>query len=83
MKLHTFMTTPELAGPEFSGATWAAWRCVARLIDGDAELLTEAERELVLRLTGRTTLPTTAPDEMAVGAGRRSGKSRFCAVVAA
>jgi hypothetical protein len=82
IKLHTFMCTPELAGTEFSGDSWAVWRCVARLIDGDAHLLSEAERELVLRLTGRTTLPTAAPDQLAVGAGRRSGKSRFCALMA-
>jgi hypothetical protein len=82
IKLHSFMTTPALAGPEFSNESWAVWRCVARLIDGDAHLLTETERELVLKLTGRSTLPTAVPDQMAVGAGRRSGKSRFCALMA-
>jgi Terminase large subunit, T4likevirus-type, N-terminal len=77
------MNTPELAGAEFGGLSWAAWRCIARLIDGDAHLLGDADRELALRLTGRTALPTAAPDELAVGAGRRSGKSRFCALAAA
>jgi hypothetical protein len=83
MKLHTFMTTPDLVGREFLGPTWRAWRAIARLVDGDAHLLDEEDQALALRLTGRTTLPTSAPAEMAVGAGRRSGKSRFCGVAAA
>jgi hypothetical protein len=83
MKLHEFMTTPALAGPEFSGPTWSTWRVIARLIDGDAHLLTADEQTLALKLTGRTKLPTTAPREMYVGAGRRGGKSRFGSVVAA
>lgn len=82
MKLWQFMNTPELAGEEFSGETWSTWRIIARLIDGDAHLLTEAEKNLALELTGRTVLPTVAPREVYVGAGRRSGKSRFGSLVA-
>lgn len=82
MKLYDFMTTPELAGAEFSGPTWATWRIIARLIDGDAACLTTAEKALALELTGRTVLPTVAPREVYVGAGRRGGKSRFGALVA-
>lgn len=82
MKLYEFMTNHRLAGPEFSGPTWSTWRVIARLIDGDAHLLTTDEQELALRLTGRTVLPTAAPREVFVGAGRRGGKSRFGAVVA-
>ena len=72
----------ELAGAEFSGPSWSTWRVIARLIDGDAHLLTAEEQELALELTGRTVLPTAAPREVYVGAGRRSGKSRFGALVA-
>ena len=82
MKLHSFMTTPDLAGAEFSGETWSTWRMIARLIDGDAHLLTPEDQALALELTGRTTLPTVAPKEVYVGAGRRSGKSRFGSLVA-
>ena len=82
MKLHAFMTAPELAGQEFSGSSWATWRIVTRLIDGDARLLNPDEQALALQLTGRTVLPTVAPKEVYVGAGRRSGKSRFGALVA-
>lgn len=82
LKLHAFMTSKKLAGPEFSGPTWSTWRMISRLIDGDAHLLTPEEAELALRLTGRTVLPTVAPREVFVGAGRRGGKSRFGALVA-
>jgi hypothetical protein len=82
LKLHAFMTNRKLAGPEFSGPTWATWRIIARLIDGDARLLNAEERELALKLTGRTVLPTVAPREVFVGAGRRGGKSRFGALAA-
>jgi hypothetical protein len=82
VKLHAFMTTPELAGAEFSAPSWSTWRIIARLIDGDAHLLSSEEQAAALQLTGRTALPTTAPREVYVGAGRRSGKSRFGALVA-
>lgn len=82
MKLYDFMTTRELVGPEFSSLSWATWRVIARLIDGDAHMLTEDERALALHLTGRTRLPTTKPREVFIGAGRRSGKSRFGSLVA-
>ena len=82
MKLFKFMTTPRLAGKEFSSPSWATWRIIARLIDGDADKLTADERDIALRLTGRTTLPTVAPREVYIGAGRRGGKSRFESLVA-
>jgi hypothetical protein len=82
MKLHAFTTAPDLAGAEFLADNWATWRIIARLIDGDAHLLTTEEQALALQLTGGTVLTTTAPREVYVGAGRRSGKSRFGALVA-
>lgn len=81
MKLHVFMTTSKLAGPEFSTPSWSRWRIIARLIDGDAHLLTDEEREIALKLTGRTKLPEGRVRELFVGAGRRSGKSRFGSLV--
>lgn len=82
MKLYTFMTTPRLAGKEFSAPSWSTWRIIARLIDGDADKLTPDEQAIALRLTGRTKLPDCAPREVYVGAGRRGGKSRFESLVA-
>jgi hypothetical protein len=81
VKLHAFMTNPALAGAEFSGPSWATWRIIARLIDGDGHLLDADDAALALKLTGRTVLPTVAPREVYVGAGRRGGKSRFGALV--
>src|SRR5271166_2347186 len=81
MKLHTFMTSPDLVGTEFLGDSWATWRIISRLIDGDAALLSPAEQEIALRLTGRTVLPVLAPRELYIGAGRRSGKSRFASLI--
>ena len=82
MKLHAFMQNADLAGPEFAGPNWATLRVIARLIDGDAALLTDDEKALALKLTGRTVLPTEAPREIFIGAGRRGGKSRFGSLVA-
>jgi hypothetical protein len=76
------MSSPKFAGREFTGPSWATWRIIARLIDGDAHLLAPADRETALRLTGRTTLPIVAPREVYIGAGRRGGKSRFESLVA-
>jgi hypothetical protein len=82
LKLFAFMTNEALCGREFLAPSWSTWRVIARLIDGDAHLLTGEEQALALKLTGRTKLPTSAPRELYVGAGRRSGKSRFGALVA-
>jgi hypothetical protein len=76
------MTRKNLAGTEFSGPSWSTWRVIARLIDGDAHLLSAADRALALKLTGRTVLPTGAPREVYIGAGRRGGKTRFASLVA-
>ena len=83
MKLYDFMTNPELAGREFCGPSWSTWRVIARLIDGDGALLSAEDQGLALQLTGRAKLPTVAPREVYIGAGRRSGKTRFGALVAA
>jgi hypothetical protein len=77
VKFYDFITTPELVGAEFNAPSWSTWRIIARLFDGDGHLLSDEERALALRLTGRTALPTRPPDVLVVGAGRRSGKSRF------
>jgi hypothetical protein len=82
MKLHQFTTSEVPCGREFLAPSWATWRAIARLIDGDAHLLSPVEQALVLKLTGRTKLPESAPRELYIGAGRRSGKSRFGSVVA-
>jgi hypothetical protein len=82
MKLHAFITDPTLCGEEFLGPSWSTWRIVARLYDGDSALLSTDEQAIARELIGRDQLPTEAPRELFIGAGRRSGKTRFDAAVA-
>jgi hypothetical protein len=82
MKLLDFMHAPALCGDAFAGPSWDTWRVIARLYDGDAHLLTAEQQELARRLIGRDELPTEPPRELFVGAGRRSGKTRFDALLA-
>jgi hypothetical protein len=81
MKLHAFMTSPDLCGTEFLGESWRAWRIIARLYDGDAALLTPEEQTIARELTGLDELPGEAPGEIFIGAGRRSGKTRVVSVI--
>lgn len=76
------MTAPDMCGAEFTGPSWATWRVVARLYDGDAHLLSADELALAKSLTGRTTFSRDRPREIYIGAGRRSGKTRFVALLA-
>ena len=49
MKLHTFMTTSELCGEEFTGESWTVHReVIARLWDGDGHLI-PAEHQATAR----------------------------------
>jgi hypothetical protein len=82
IKLYAFATRKSLAGTEFSGPSWSTWRIIMRLVDGDAHLLSAADQAFALKLTGRSRLPTVAPREVYIGAGRRGGKSRFGSLVA-
>lgn len=79
MKLHAFMTDPDLCSDQFAGPSWEAHRVIARLWDGDSSLLTPEQQVLARQLIGCDQLPTSAPDEMFLGFGRRSGKTRFLA----
>ncbi len=81
MKLYDFMTDPDLCGTEFRGKSWNAHRVIARLYDGDAELLSDDEAELALKITGRAELPTERPKVLGIGAGRRGGKTRLTSVI--
>jgi hypothetical protein len=82
VKLFDFMVNPQFCGDEFTGPSWASWRMLARLYDGDAALLTPDELALAKTLTGRETFPAAAPPELYIGAGRRSGKTRFASLLA-
>lgn len=81
-KLYDFMQDRALCGAAFADSSWDTWRVIARLYDGDALLLTAEQAELARRLLGRDQLPTEAPRELFIGAGRRSGKTRFDSLLA-
>ena len=76
------MLDAALCGDAFRGPSWETWRIIARLYDGDSELLTGEQQAIARELLGRAQLPTEAPRELFVGAGRRSGKTRFDALLA-
>ena len=82
MKLYDFMHAPALCGDAFADPSWDTWRIIARLYDGDAALLTPDQQAIARQLLGREQLPTEAPRELFIGAGRRSGKTRFDSLLA-
>jgi hypothetical protein len=64
------------------GPSWAAWRVVAKCLDGTGDTFTADERALFETCTGRTRVPTERPAELVVVKGRRAGGSRFGSAVA-
>jgi hypothetical protein len=74
------MHDPALCGDAFADPSWDTWRIIARLYDGDAALLTSEQQAIARELLGREDLPDSAPNELFLGFGRRSGKTRFLGV---
>lgn len=74
-----FFSDPNLLGQHFE-ESWAAH--VALLKASFGEPITDDEREIFLRLTGRTEVPSKMVSQMWLIAGRGSGKSRITAGVA-
>jgi hypothetical protein len=72
---------PDLFGAILPGASWASWRVLLIALMG--EELTEAERETFKTLTGREREPLERVDEFWAIIGRRGGKTRAIAVLAA
>jgi hypothetical protein len=72
---------PQLFGSFFTPAeSWARWLTVLKSLFGLP--LTEAERDLFTRCTGRTVPFSAAVTEAWLLCGRRSGKSRILALIA-
>lgn len=69
-----------LLGGVLAGESWAAWRTL--LIAAMGEALTDDERAIFNRLTGREREPLQRVEEMATVVGRRGGKSRAAATLA-
>src|SRR5262245_960417 len=72
LSLTDAMTTCGLTGP-----TWAAWRVVAKALDGAGDTFTRDEAALYEQCTQRTRPPTERPAEFFGVIGRRGGKSIF------
>ena len=72
---------PDLFGRVFPGESWAAWRVM--LIAAMGEALNDDERAVFEALTGRHRGPAERVDELWAVIGRRGGKTRAVAVLAA
>lgn len=72
---------PELLARVLDGPSWKAWRCI--LIAAMGEALTNNERHLFTQLTQRAREPLEGVEELWAVAGRRGGKTRAAAALAA
>ena len=79
--MRSALTEPDLFGTVLQGASWAAWRVL--LIAAMGEALTDDERVIYQRLTARPAEPAERVDEFWAVIGRRGGKTRAVAVLAA
>lgn len=75
------LNDPDLFLPILEGDTWKSWRIL--LIAAMGEPLTDEERVIFERLTGRPQEPKEQVDEFWAVIGRRGGKTRASAVLAA
>jgi hypothetical protein len=75
------LSDPALLGGVLVGDSWQAWRVL--LIAAMGEQLTDAEREIFKKLTGREREPLKRVEEFVAIIGRRGGKSRTMALLAA
>ena len=72
---------PALLGSTLAGASWESWRTL--LIAAMGERLLPSERALFTQLTGREREPGDRVEELWAVVGRRGGKSRAMATLAA
>jgi hypothetical protein len=73
VSLRRALSDPMLLGGALSGDSWATWR--ALLLGAVGEALTDAERAIFQKVTGRAHEPNFPVSELTVIAGRRGGKS--------
>ena len=79
--LREALNDPNLLGQALAGPSWRAWRTL--LISAMGEKLTAAERERFEALTGRKREPRKPVEEFVAVVGRRGGKSKALATLAA
>jgi hypothetical protein len=70
----------QLLGSVIAGESWQAWRVL--LIAAMGEALTDEERAIFTKLTGREVEPLQRIEEAAFVVGRHGGKSRSMATLA-
>lgn len=75
--MRSTLEDPELLGRVLAGPTWKPWRILLIAMAGEG--LTDAERVIFTRLTGRAREPLQFVEEFWGIAGRRAGKSRAMA----
>ena len=75
--LREALSDPNLLGTAIAGDSWRSWR--ALLIAAMGEELSEDEREIFTKLTGREREPLQRVDQFAAVIGRRGGKSKAIA----
>jgi hypothetical protein len=75
------LSDPKLLGNVLAGESWRAWRVL--MIAAMGEPLTDDERETFTKLTGREREPLARVEELCAVVGRRGGKSRAMATLAA
>ena len=81
ISLRKALADPQLLAGALPGDTWAAWRTL--LIAAMGEPLDDEEREVFKGLTGREREPGQCVEEAAFVVGRRGGKSKAMATLAA
>src|SRR5262249_26220900 len=78
--LRKALADPALLGGVLAGETWRTWRCL--MLSAMGEVLTDDERVIFTKLTGRAREPFRRGEELAAVVGRRGGKSRAVATLA-
>src|SRR6516164_1666014 len=79
VSLRKALADPKLLGNALSGESWLPWRIL--LIAAVGEALTDDERAIFRKLTGRAREPGMPVHELVAIVGRRGGKSRAMAVL--
>ncbi len=75
------MEDPAIFGKAFPGDTWGSWKTILKVLEGTE--LTEEERALFEKFTGRKISRPQGWEELLAVIGRRGGKSRAAALIAA
>jgi hypothetical protein len=81
VSLRKALADPHLLGSSLAGDSWHAWRTM--LIAAMGEALSDEERKTFTKLTGRAHEPLECVEEAAFVIGRRGGKSKANATLAA